>query len=124
MRDQAHPPTQSNPTILEGGARLGMFWTHCKHRNKCTSAPYDRLLTNPVLKTDYRTTSWHERHNVMTTQRGPDDSAQKEVHSRAELSALKCTRSQQLAGLTGGETLRSPRQRVALKSRQPQFEVY
>ena len=117
MRGQTHPPRYSDATILESGAKLGIFWSNCKWKRKCSEDPHNRLLTNPVLKADYRTTSRHERY--MTTQRSPDDSVQKNAHERVELSAPRWTRSQQPAGLAGGETLRSPPQRV----RQPQFEL-
>ena len=93
------------------------FWSNCNLKRRCSDVPYNRLLTNPVLKTDYmtlyRTTSRHERYT--TTPRSPN----KEVHSRAELSALQWTRSQQPAGLAGGEIPRIPPQRV----RQLQFEL-
>ncbi len=54
MGDNGHPPKHKNPTVLDGGARLGRFWAHCKWERRCTKPPYDRLLTNPVLKADYR----------------------------------------------------------------------
>ena len=38
---------------LEGGSRLGNFWDHCKSERRCSKPPYDRLLTNPVLRADY-----------------------------------------------------------------------
>ena len=43
-------------TLLPGGGRLGVFWDNCKHRRTCERPPYDRLLTNPVLRADYRST--------------------------------------------------------------------
>ena len=45
---------QRDPAELPGGSKLGVFWDNCKSKRKCERAPYDRLLTNPVLKTDYR----------------------------------------------------------------------
>ena len=56
MRDHAHPPARRDQTVLDGGAKLGMFWSGCKSKKRCAKFPYDRLLTNPVLKADYRTT--------------------------------------------------------------------
>ena len=54
MRDQIHPPRQKNETILEGGTKLGKIWENCKSRKRCVKPPYDRLLTNLVLRADYR----------------------------------------------------------------------
>ena len=48
----AHPPKSRDPTMLEGGTKLGIFWSQCKYKKKCRSPPYDRLLTNPVLRAD------------------------------------------------------------------------
>ena len=45
MRDRAKLP---------GGGKIGYFWAHCKSERKCGRPPYDRLLTNPVLRADYR----------------------------------------------------------------------
>ena len=61
MSGRTHPPTARDPTILAGGSRLGQFWRHCKHHRRCTRSPYDRLLTNPILRADYRATGRHER---------------------------------------------------------------
>ena len=54
MGDRAHAPKSNDQTMLEDGARLGCFWSRCKYRKKCMKPPYDRLLTNPVLRADYR----------------------------------------------------------------------
>ena len=54
MRDQTHPPKRSDQTVLEGGPKLGTFWAHCKSGRRCVKFPYDRLLTNSVLRADYR----------------------------------------------------------------------
>ena len=59
MRDQALPPTARDRTRLDSGPRLGPFWAHCKSENKCMRAPYDQLLTNPVLKADYHNSRCH-----------------------------------------------------------------
>ena len=56
VEDQTRPPKLNNQTMLEGGARLGKFWANCKSEKRCAKPPYDRLLANPVLKTDYRAT--------------------------------------------------------------------
>ena len=46
-----------DPAVLPGGGKLGRFWDWCKQKKLCRRSPYDRLLTNPVLRTDYRTTT-------------------------------------------------------------------
>ena len=58
MGDRTQPPKYKCQTILEGGARLGMFWSDCKNRKGCKLMryPYNQLLTNPVLKADYHNT--------------------------------------------------------------------
>ena len=57
MRDRTHPPKRSNQMILDGGARIGGFWKNFKTRKRCAVPPYDWLLTNPVLKSDYNASS-------------------------------------------------------------------
>ena len=57
MGDRTHPPRFDNQTMLGGGAKLGMLWAHCKCERRCERHPYDRLLSKPVLKTDYRSLS-------------------------------------------------------------------
>ena len=54
MWDRTHPPRYTDATVLEGGVKLGRFWTYCKFRKRCAKPPYDRLLANPVLRADYR----------------------------------------------------------------------
>ncbi len=54
MGKRIHLPNMRDPTVLEGVTRLGMFWNCCQTTKRCTKPPYDRLLTNPVLKADYR----------------------------------------------------------------------
>ena len=56
MRDRSHPPKSKSrdQTILDGGSKLGIFWSNCKSRKRCSQSPYDRLLSNPVLRADYR----------------------------------------------------------------------
>ena len=55
MEGRAKAPKCSDTTELPGGGKLGIFWKECKSRRRCGRPPYDRLLTNPVLKADYRT---------------------------------------------------------------------
>ena len=57
MGDQAHPPKDNDRTILGGETKLGTFWRNCKCERRCGKPPYDRLLTNPVLRADYRITA-------------------------------------------------------------------
>ena len=52
-RDKA--PTQRDSALLPGGGKLGWFWNNCKRLMLCGRPPYDRLLTHPVLRADYRT---------------------------------------------------------------------
>ena len=54
MRGRTQPPKHRDQTRLDGGTNLGAFWGHCKSLKRCTKPPYDRLLTIPVLKADYR----------------------------------------------------------------------
>ena len=83
MRDRPHPPTVRDQTILDGGIRLGKFWINCKSQKRCAKPPYDRLLTNPVLRADYRTTQQHNRVSAA-------DRTQKNVdHLRAQPPALR-----------------------------------
>ena len=54
MEDREQPPTVNDKTRLSGvGPLVGRFWVECKVEWKCIKAPYDRLLTNPVLRADY-----------------------------------------------------------------------
>ena len=39
-----------------GAGNVGSFWDNCKSRRPCGRTPYDRLLTHPVLRADYRIT--------------------------------------------------------------------
>ena len=54
MRNRSQPPPYRDETVLDGGAKLGNFWSDCKRRKRCAKYPYDRLLTNPVLRADSR----------------------------------------------------------------------
>ena len=71
MGGQAHPPKQRNQMVLEGGAKLGRFWAHCKSAKRCAYPHYDRLLTNPVLRADYRNTTsdTSEQYRLLNLQR-------------------------------------------------------
>ena len=53
MQDRKRSPKVRDQTRLDGGAKLGGFWRECKFRKKCENPSWGRLLTNPVLKTDY-----------------------------------------------------------------------
>ena len=61
MKNRTQTPSSRDQTMLEGGARLGRFWLACKNRKRCTKVPYNLLLTNRVLKTDF---------NLMSGMRG------------------------------------------------------
>ena len=54
MGNRGHLPKDRDQTTLAGGAKLGRFWGDCKSLKRCAKAPYNRLLTNPVLRADYR----------------------------------------------------------------------
>ena len=54
MVNRTHPPKRRDPTILDGGVRLGSFWDACKSKKRFARPPFDRLLTIPVLRADYR----------------------------------------------------------------------
>ena len=54
MEGRAKAPKCSDTTELPGGGKLGIFWKECKSRRRCGRPPYDRLLTNPALRADYR----------------------------------------------------------------------
>ena len=51
--NQPYPPKAKDHTMLDGGVKLGWFWSDCKHNKRGAKTPYDRLLTNPVLRADY-----------------------------------------------------------------------
>ena len=60
MEGREEPPKQNDITKLTGGAKLGRFWDNCKSCKRCSKPPYNQLLTNPVLRTNYRATRRHE----------------------------------------------------------------
>jgi hypothetical protein len=39
--------------IFSDGSLVSGFWTDCKSYKRCAKTPFDRLLSNMVLKTDY-----------------------------------------------------------------------
>ena len=91
MGDRTQPPRHRDPTRLDGGAKLGIFWKNCKCKQRCSEVPYNRLLINPVLKADYRTISWHEE--FMVPRLSSANRVKKNVdHLRAELPALMLVR--------------------------------
>ena len=60
MNGRKHAPRARDPTQLPGGGGVGWFWKDCKGLRRCNKSPYDRLLTNPVLRADYRATTTRE----------------------------------------------------------------
>ena len=56
MEGREEAPKRRDTTELPGWGTLGNFWKKCKGERKCGRPPYDRLLGNSVLRTDYRTT--------------------------------------------------------------------
>ena len=54
MKGRNQAPISRGTVLLPGGGKLGLFWRNCKRWMKCGRPPYDRLLTNPVLRADYR----------------------------------------------------------------------
>ena len=57
LGDRQNPPMVMDEAKLPGMGviKVGQFWRDCKCVRRCVRAPYDRLLTNPVLRADYRT---------------------------------------------------------------------
>ena len=55
LRGRKRVPKCNDLTEPPGRGKLGRFWHNCKTRRKCGRPPYDRLLTNPVLRADYHT---------------------------------------------------------------------
>ena len=54
MEGRAEPPKYTDKMRLSGGGPMvGWFWVSCNIRRKCDNPPYDRLLTNSVLRADY-----------------------------------------------------------------------
>ena len=104
MGDRAQPPKSKNQTILEGGATLGQFWANCKYAKRCTRSPYDRLLTNPVLRADYRTTN--ERPAKRLRIGSLTERTRKNVdHLRAEPPALRWMRDRRRAPKSSDQTV-------------------
>ena len=54
MGNQIHPLTYRNETTLDDKAKIRVFCSECKYKQRCTKHPYDQLLTNSVLKANYR----------------------------------------------------------------------
>ena len=57
MEGRNMTPKFFDTTELPGGAKLGLFWNNCKRLRRCGRPPYDRLLTNLMLRENYRTTT-------------------------------------------------------------------
>ena len=53
MKNRDTVPRSEDSTELPGATKLGIFWKDCKSRRRCVRPPYDRLLTNSVLRADY-----------------------------------------------------------------------
>ena len=66
MEGRKAPPKQADPTELSCGGKIGAFWQNCKRKRRCERLPYARLLANPVLAADYRTTPTRSKHTVMS----------------------------------------------------------
>ena len=55
MNRQKLPKYRDNAELPGlGEVKIGMFWNDCKTGRRCGRPPYDRLLTNPILRADYR----------------------------------------------------------------------
>ena len=55
MEGRAEPPKVREGARLPGERPvLWRFWMDCKSKRRCGRAPYDRLLSNPMLRADYR----------------------------------------------------------------------
>jgi uncharacterized short protein YbdD (DUF466 family) len=53
MKTRDAPPPNNKTLLFSDGRLMGSFWDNCKSNLKCDKAPHDKLLENPVLKTDY-----------------------------------------------------------------------
>ena len=58
-------PRQRETARLSSGTKLGFFWDDCKRARRCSRPPYDWLLSNPVLKTDYRNITTSTREHLI-----------------------------------------------------------
>ena len=56
MEGRKKAPKSLDPTELPGGSKLGKFWNNSKSEKRCGRPTYELLLTNPVLRADYRYT--------------------------------------------------------------------
>ena len=102
MRGQTQPPTYTDQTILDGGAKLDKFWDNCKREKRCRKSPYAQLLTIPVLRADYRCVV-RERH-----ERFQQLNRRSDMHRNVMICRdLRPGRPQQPAALAG-DILRSP----------------
>ena len=56
--DRRTPPRHNDKAELPGlgEVKVGRYWTHCKSERRCGRPPYDRLLTNLVLRDEYHPT--------------------------------------------------------------------
>ena len=57
MEGRERAPKWRDTTELPDGSKLGWFWVNCKSKRTRGRPPYDRLLTNPVLRADYHATA-------------------------------------------------------------------
>ena len=59
MVGRPEPPRWKDKAELPGlgEVKVGTFWSECKVRRRCGKPPYDRLLNNPMLRMNYRTTA-------------------------------------------------------------------
>ena len=46
-------PPRNKTVLFKDGSCMGNFWMHCKKEKKLSKKPYDKLLTNPILKKNY-----------------------------------------------------------------------
>ena len=55
MEGRKDVPRRGDSAELLGGGKVWSFWMSCKSWRRCARPPYDQLLSNPVLRADYRT---------------------------------------------------------------------
>ena len=54
LSEKEVPSRGKNDTkFTDGKSSKGWFWANCKSENRCYKAPYDRLLTNTVIRADW-----------------------------------------------------------------------
>ena len=72
MECRKQAPKFHDATKLPDVSKLGRFWADCKSLRRCGRPPYDRLLTNPFLRADYRNIKTSRETTGWTRDQGAD----------------------------------------------------